>query len=33
MKTIKKITRTLICGYIKGFKESANMQYGYLYKK
>ena len=33
MKTLKKITKTLIHGYIKGLKESSYMQYGYLYNK
>jgi len=32
MKTIKKITKSLIKTYISGFKESANMTYGYLYQ-
>jgi hypothetical protein len=33
MKTIKKITKALVRGYINNFKESAKMQYGYLYNK
>ena len=32
MKTLKNITKSLVKGYIKGFKEVAAMQYGYLYK-
>ena len=32
MKTLKRITKALITGYIKEFRESANMTYGYLYK-
>ena len=31
MKTIKKITKKLVHGYINGFKEVAKIQYGYLY--
>ena len=33
MKTLKRITKALITGYIKRFRESANMTYGYLYRK
>ena len=33
MKTLKRITQALINGYIEGFRESANMTYGYLYRK
>lgn len=32
MKVIKNITKKLVRGYINGIKESAMMQYGYLYK-
>ena len=31
MKTIKRFTKKLICGYINGIKKSAKWQYGYLY--
>ena len=31
MKTIKKFTKKLVRGYINGLKESARMQYGYMY--
>ena len=33
MKTIKKITKALVYSYINGIKESARLQYGYLYEK
>ena len=33
MKTLKRLTKALITGYINGFRESANMTYGYLYRK
>ena len=32
MKILKKIAKTLITEYIKGFRVSADMTYGYLYK-
>ena len=32
MKTLKRIVKTLLTEYIKGFRVSANMTYGYLYK-
>ena len=32
MKALKKLTKTLIKGYINGMKESSKWQYGYLYK-
>lgn len=31
MKTIKNLTKKLVKGYIKGFKETANMTYRHLY--
>ena len=31
MKTIKRITKKLVRGYINGLKESARLQYGYMY--
>ena len=31
MKTIKRFTKKLVRGYINGLKESARMQYGYMY--
>lgn len=33
MKTLKKITKALFHGYIKGLRESADMTYGHLYNK
>ena len=33
MKTLKKFTKTLVRSYINGMKESANIQYGYMYRK
>ena len=32
MKILKRITKTLITEYIKGFRESADMTYGHLYQ-
>lgn len=32
MKILKKIVKTLITEYIKGFRKSADMTYGHLYK-
>ena len=32
MKILKKIAKTLITEYIKGFRESADMTYDHLYK-
>lgn len=32
MKTLKRITKTLITEYIKSFRESADMTYGHLYR-
>jgi len=32
MKTVKKIFKTIVNGYLNGFKESAEMMYGHLYK-
>lgn len=32
MKTLKRIAKTLLTEYIKGFRESADMTYGHLYK-
>lgn len=31
MKTLKRFTKKLVRGYINGLKESAKMQYGYMY--
>lgn len=31
MKTVKKILKTMVNGYLNGFKESAKMMYGHLY--
>ena len=31
MKTLKRFTKKLVRGYIKGLKDSARMQYGYMY--
>lgn len=31
MKTLKRFTKKLVRGYINGLKESARMQYGYMY--
>ena len=32
MKILKKIAKTLITEYIKGFRECADMTYGHLYE-
>lgn len=32
MKILKRIAKTLITEYIKGFRESAYMTYGHLYE-
>ena len=32
MITLKRIVKTLLTEYIKGFRVSADMTYGYLYK-
>ena len=32
MKTVKKIFKTMVNGYLNGIKESAEMMYGHLYK-
>ena len=31
MKTLKRFTKKLVRGYINGLKDSARMQYGYMY--
>lgn len=31
MKTLKRFTKKLVRGYINGLKESARLQYGYMY--
>ena len=31
MKTLKRFTKKLVRSYINGLKESAKMQYGYMY--
>ena len=33
MKTIKRIAKKVVLGYLNGFQECARMQYGYLYEK
>ena len=32
MKTVKKLFKVLVNGYINSYKESANLMYGHLYK-
>ena len=32
MKTVKKLFKVLVSGYLNSYKESADMMYGHLYK-